>query len=79
VPDGNFGEPLWLLRSGRQLVDGMKHVSAVVAVAAGIADADRHVLEDDETIFVLEHFLLDGSWLTVPPQYSHEYSYIISY
>src|SRR5262245_5916758 len=52
----SLGRPL---PSG-ELMNGVENVSAVIAVPAGVADANRDVLEDDEPVLVLEAFHRNG-------------------
>lgn len=43
-------------------MDGVKDVSAIVAHAAGITDANRYSFQNDEALFMLESFLSDFLW-----------------
>lgn len=45
--------------AGRDFMDGMEDVRAVVAVSAGVAHADGDIFHDDKARLVLEGLALD--------------------
>ncbi len=46
----------WFLFASGDLMDSVQYFSVIIAIATCIADTDDYVFEDDETIFVFEHF-----------------------
>jgi hypothetical protein len=45
--------------SGGQILDGVENLCRIVSITAFIANADRNILQDDESVFVFKSFAID--------------------
>lgn len=54
MSDGNGLRPVGHSLSGRNIMNSVEHLRIIIPVSAPVADADRHIFQDDESIFVLE-------------------------
>ena len=61
VSYGDLLAPLRCLSAGGDFVNGVNDVGAVIPVTADITYADGDILQDDESVFVLERLALDSS------------------
>lgn len=57
--NGNFCDPIAGFCTGRDVVDSVNYLGAVISHAAFITNTDRNSLENDEALLVFESLLID--------------------